>query len=167
VLATSKFLNSVAVGDSVIVRIFHVFKQEQQILCGFQTNEELNLFKILLAVPNIGTKTAMLILSVLSLEELATAIATQDSDAFLRVAGIGKKTAARILLELKDKILKLDVSDTEIKHSESSHVNDAILGLVSLGYQKHEVVRAINKIVPKMPSGSTSNEIVIKCLKEL
>ncbi len=162
---SSKFLEAVHVGDNVDVRVHHIFKQEQQILCGFKNSEEMSIFKALLDVHGIGVKSAMSVLSTLSPEEFAMAVANQDPTTLCRVGGIGRKTAERILLELKDKTLikMMEVCSSKIK----SNVNDAILGLISLGYQKGSISRAIAEVSARLGKEASTNELIVQCLKEI
>ena len=164
VFLSSKMLDDLSVGDNVSVRIAHIFRQETQYLCGFTNDEEINIFNALLDVPGIGVKSAMAVLSHLSIEEFATAVATQNTVTLCKVSGIGKKTAERILLELKDKNLG-KVRDICEKHN--SNVNDAILGLVSLGYQKHNIMNAIEEVSKNNTQDLSTNEIIVACLKLL
>lgn len=166
VFVTSRFLSDVHKGDKVDVLTYHIFRQDQQYLCGFQSNSEIALFKNLLDVPGIGVKSALAVLSILSPEKLAIAIATQDTDALLKVGGIGKKSAARILLELKGKS-SLQLKDSPVLNLNSDNVNDAILGLVSLGYQRSYVLEKVSKIVNEVGRDVSTNEIILQCLKEL
>ncbi|MDR2074772.1 MAG: Holliday junction branch migration protein RuvA [Holosporales bacterium] len=163
VYVTSRFLASLNSGDNLTIRTLHIFKQEQQFLFGFQSSSELNLFKNLLRVHGIGTRSALSIVSLLSPEEFATAIATQDPDILLRASGIGRKTASRILLELKDMIIKSE--DCSVGQGETA-VSDAVLGLISLGYKRNEILRVLNRVTKAMSPIST-DEIIISCLREL
>jgi Holliday junction DNA helicase RuvA len=162
----SRFLSSLTIGDRITIRTLHIFKQEQQFLFGFQNSSELSLFKNLLRVHGIGTRSALSIVSLLSPEEFATAIATQDPDILLRASGIGRKTASRILLELKDMIIKSE-NDCDMM-GQAGAVSDAVLGLISLGYRRNEVLRVLNRITTSSsPSCCSANEIIISCLREL
>jgi Holliday junction DNA helicase RuvA len=163
VYVTSKFLTSLNIGDRIIIRTLHIFKQDQQLLFGFQSSDDLNLFKNLLKVHGIGAKLALSVLSILSHEEIATAIATQNPDILMNVSGIGRKTASRILLELKDMIIKSGDYDS----NHSGFVRDAVLGLISLGYQRNDVLKVLNKVTSSMPSLSSASEIIIASLREL
>jgi Holliday junction DNA helicase RuvA len=164
VFISSKLKDSLVLGATLSVKIFHIFKQETQYLCGFEDEQEMNVFKALLGVHGIGVKSAMSVLSTLSIEEFAMAVASQDSTALNRTNGIGKKTAERILLELKDKVL---TNMKDIKLPNNENVNDAVLGLVSLGYQKHKVLKAMTKTLQTLGSQASINELIVNCLKEI
>ncbi len=159
-----KLKQKIEIGSKISVRIFHIFKQEMQYLCGFQDEEEMGVFKALLDVPGIGVKSAMAVLSTLSIGEFATAVATQDSMVLCKVGGIGKKTAERILLELKDKTLtKLK----DVCKQDNQNVNDAILGLISLGYQKNRILPLLNDISKKLGQSASANELIVNALREM
>ena len=164
VYVASQLKNSANIGDAISLRIYHIFKQENQYLCGFQDAEEMNIFKALLDVPGIGVKSAMSILSTLSIEEFAMAVASQDPTTLCRAGGVGKKTAERILLELKDKTLT-KIKDVCSKGNEN--INDAILGLISLGYQKNNILKIVSEVSQKLGQSASTNELIVQCLKEI
>ena len=164
VYATSSLLKKSTVGETISVQIEHIIKQDTQFLCGFQTKEEVGVFRVLLNVHGIGVRSALSILPTLSISEIATAVATQDATPLSRVSGIGKKTAERILLELKDKTL-LNVKDVQLQ--SNSAINDAMLGLISLGYQKSIVLPLLQKVTKKLGFNAPSNEIIREALREV
>lgn len=164
VFVTSRFIQGLTVGEVVSVRIFHVFKQESQFLCGFQNEEEMTAFKTLLDVPGVGVKSGLAILSTLSIVEFATAVATQDPGVLCKVSGIGRKTAERILLELKGKTLT-EIKD--IKSQNSENLNDAMLGLISLGYQKNSILPVLNEVSQKLGQGASANDLIIYALRAI
>ena len=164
VYATSSLLQGSAVGAPISVRIEHIIKQDAQFLCGFQSKEEAGVFKVLLNVHGIGVRSALSILSTLSISEIATAVATQDASMLSRVSGIGKKTAARILLELKDKTLSV-LKDVNYQSNET--LNDAILGLISLGYSRNSVVPLLQKISQELGVNAETNDLIRQALKEI
>lgn len=164
VFIASKLKSSLEIGEKISLKISHIFKQENQFLCGFQYEDEKNAFKVLMDVPGIGIKSAMAILSAISLEDLATAIATQEAAILCKVPGVGRKTAERILLELKDKNIA-KIKDVYDKSNEN--INDAVLGLISLGYQKSIVQKTIINVYKKLGSSTPTNELIIESLKEI
>jgi Holliday junction DNA helicase RuvA len=128
-------------------------------LYGFQTKEELNFFELLISVSGIGPKTALGILSIASLSNLRHAIATGDTSHLVKVSGIGKKNAEKIVIELKDKIENMFEFDG---NSISGDV-DVLEALKSLGYGERESREALKKV-----SGtSDTGEKVRKALKLL
>ena len=126
-------------------------------LFGFASEEELNSFKLLITVSGVGPKAAIAILSLLSPTKLSLAICTEDKKAIAQANGVGPKTAARIILELKDKIQKsaafdMDTTDTgmtvadAIAVSPSGKLSDAQEVLVTLGYSKAEAANVLKGI---------------------
>jgi Holliday junction DNA helicase RuvA len=162
VYVSEKLKEALEIGAEVTIRTLHVFKQDAQFLCGFQDDVELTMFKALLAVPGVGMKTALSVLSALSPEEFASAIAAQDSSIICKTHGIGKKTAERILLELKDRVL-MQLGTPVGKYGEN--ISDAILGLVSLGYQKSSVLKDVLNIADKLGENSSPSDIIVRYLK--
>lgn len=164
VYATSSLLQNSFVGTQISLQIEHIIKQDAQFLCGFQTKEEVGVFRVLLNVHGIGVRSALAILSSLSISEIATAVATQDAVPLSRVSGIGKKTAERILLELKDKTIS---TLKDIMPQSNENINDAMLGLISLGYQKSNVVPLLQKISKELGSTASANDLILRALKEI
>lgn len=140
----------------VDVRLYtHMQVREDGIdLFGFFSTEELSMFKLLITVSGVGPKAAMSILSLLTPEKLSMAIASEDAKAIAKAPNVGPKTAARIILDLKDKIAKnLPVSsgtDTGIRVDTapltSGKLEDAQAALLVLGYAKPEVTKALAKV---------------------
>lgn len=130
-------------------------------LFGFATQEELSAFKMLILVSGVGPKAAMSILSLLSPEKFALAVCTDDKKTISKASGIGPKTAARIILELKDKLTKdtslqgVDVKATSGTASMSggahSTLSDAIDALMVLGYSRPEAMDALRDIDTGLP----------------
>ena len=120
-----------------------IVREDQITLYGFKEEREKYWFNLLLKVQSIGAKTAMNGLSVLSVEELEIAIISEDSDALTRITGIGKKGALRICTELKDKTFHIP---NIIDNNNNNLMQDAISGLISLGYGQSEAYSTISKI---------------------
>jgi Holliday junction DNA helicase RuvA len=161
----SRFRDAMSCGNECSLRIVHIFKQEGQYLCGFQDEKEVHVFKELLDVPGVGLRSAMSILSALSVREFALAVINQDADVFCGISGVGKKTAGRILLELKGKTLTKikDICSTQ----ESSGVNDAILGLMSLGYPRNDILKVVRGVAERLGPSASANEVIVSCLKDI
>lgn len=164
VYVTSRLLQESVVGVKTSIKVLHVIKQDVQLLCGFSTEEEMGIFKVLLSIHGVGVRSALSILSTLSISEIATAIATQDAILLSQVSGIGKKTAERILLELKDKSL---AAVKDIKHQNNDNMHDAMLGLISLGYQRNEVLPLLQKISNELGLTATANDLIIHALRKI
>ncbi|MFK7935592.1 MAG: Holliday junction branch migration protein RuvA [Saprospiraceae bacterium] len=133
-----------------ILTYFHV-KEDSQTLYGFAEDAERKLFIHLISVSGIGPSTAQVMLSGMSVDEARAAIVGENVDAFKKVKGIGPKTAKRIILDLKDKIMK-DGGDALLASatatgSSSAVREEALAALVALGYNKIKVQKTLNKIL--------------------
>lgn len=150
-LPISTFTVLPAVGEEVSLYIQHIFREDASLLYGFYTMEEKEAFRILIKVSGIGPKSAIVILSGLSVNELYDVIATEDVSRLTKVPGVGKKTAERLIVELKDKIKTIATafaSDSLDLGGEVIHnpVNDAVLALSTLGYKASDAEKMIKKI---------------------
>ena len=137
-----------AIGKEESVKIFTQFivREDAQILYGFATTEEREMFNYMVSVSGIGPNTGILMLSGLSPSEIAHAITSEDVDTIKGVKGIGNKTAQRVIVDLKDKMLKFEVSGENITSSNNTLRFDALTALVSLGFDKKSAEKAINKV---------------------
>lgn len=134
--------------DALIYTYFNV-RDDGVSLFGFVAEEEINMYKMLLMVSKIGPKIAIGILSDLTPNEIKRAILSKDLPVLCKAPGVGKKTAERIVLELKDRINIDDISLLDEGEDKSSIVNnyeEAVNGLMSLGYKRFEVENALNKL---------------------
>lgn len=132
-------------GETVKIHTEMVVREDSLSLYGFDTTEEMEMFRLLITVTTIGPKNAMGILSAFHPELLKYCIVENDIDKLTEAPGVGKKTAGRIVLELKDKIKTYDLAedvDMEIKTDDYVFAVDA---LVNLGYAKNEVVKFLQK----------------------
>lgn len=163
------------IGNEIKVYTYTYVKEDAFLLYGFQSSDELTLFKQLIGVNGIGPKGALAILSVMSVNDLRFAICTGDAKAIAKAPGIGGKTAERVILDLKDKI---SIEDTlnylgegteEVEGDTISASNgmakDAIDALVALGYGRTDAVSAVNKVVKD--EVSNTEDILKKALKYL
>jgi Holliday junction DNA helicase RuvA len=123
-------------------------KEDVLALYGFLNYKELELFELLISISGIGPKAGLGILSLADTETIKVAIAKSDVSILTRVSGIGKKTAERVVLELKNKISISDVGDLENKSKEISEHSDAVDALISLGYSSVEAKKALSNISP-------------------
>ena len=125
-----------------------LIREDIHLLFGFATEPERQVFRQLIKVSGIGARTALALLSGLSVQDLYQAIGTQDSARLIKIPGIGKKTAERLLLELRDK-LSSKVIDAEAISSSSRNGSDMLNALLSLGYNDREANWAIDQIQPE------------------
>lgn len=138
----STFYNLPAVGEKVIMLTHFVVREDAQLLYGFGSSQERATFRQLLKVNGIGAKSALSILSGLSIEDLVQAVAMQEPAMLTRVPGIGKKTAERLLLELKDKFT-IEHAAAAGSAQPASSASDILNALLALGYKDKEAVTAI------------------------
>lgn len=150
-------------GEECKLYSFLHVKEDGVCLYGFATMEEKDLFNKIISVSGIGPKGAVGLLSGMNLEQLSNAIATSDINQLSKIKGLGKKTAERLCLELKDKIETVGTfEDTEI--SNTGAVSDAIEVLVSLGISKNEAT-ALTKRVAK--ADMSVEDIISNCLQQM
>lgn len=127
--------------------LHHVVREDAQLLFGFTDEQERSLFRNLISVSGIGANTARLILSSLSPEELVQAIVQKDVARLKAVKGIGAKSAERIIVDLKDKLEKTDFSQEILPVSHNTIKQEALTGLIILGFSKVQAEKAIEKIL--------------------
>ena len=142
-------------------------------LYGFSTMEEKQLFEILIGTTGVGPKLALSILSSMAVESFSSAIINSDLDVIKRISGIGKKTAERLIVELKDKLAKVMPSITAsgsvlVSDEKALAMEDAIAALEQLGFKRETVRKALEKIVNSIPSEeATSENFIRKALQAL
>ena len=187
VFASSKTLSRLTAGGEACLAIETVVREDSISLFGFGDAWEKEWFTTLTKVQGVGAKVCLAILSVLSPQQLSQAIAAQDKTMFTRANGVGPKLAARIVTELKDKIVTIPVgefakdmdyqgmnADEQTNNYEDqlaarvedpSLMEDAISALVNLGYQRLEAYRAVNQAMAQNPDANMS-ELIKLALKE-
>ena len=156
------------IGKVVKVHTHYYVREDNISLYGFNTNEELRMFELLLQVSGIGAKSAIAMLSEISPSSFALAVISDDISQLVKIPGIGKKTAARIVLELKDK-LKTEEAITKTEEVKLSITNEeetseAIAALQVLGYTKREIEKALENVDTK---NLQLEEIIKQGLKNL
>ena len=136
----------VSLGDEVKVFTYLHVREDIFDLYGFLTDEELNLFKMLISVSGVGPKVGLGILSSVSPSEFALSVVTGNVKAITKAQGVGPKMAQRIILELKDKLKSADVSEMpEDYEAFSDDTDEAVSALMVLGYSRSEAQKAISK----------------------
>jgi Holliday junction DNA helicase RuvA len=144
--------------ESIKIYTKLIVREDAHLLYGFYTKDEREMFSFLISVSGIGPNTALIMLSSLSPEEIANAIQTEDVTTIQKVKGIGAKTAQRVIIDLKGKVLKFS-GDTEINNSKNNTNRfDALTALVSLGFDK----KSAEKVLDRIDSGSETVEQLIK-----
>jgi Holliday junction DNA helicase RuvA len=153
-------------GEEVSLYIHTHLREDSLSLFGFLTQEEKELFLLLLAVSGIGPKLAIAVLSNMSVQDLVHAIQTADDSKLFAIPGIGKKTAARMILELKDKIKVLATTVTPGPTAKAGDAEDVVSALVNLGYKRSIAEEALRK-VKQGRSGLTVEELIKETLRVL
>lgn len=158
----STFYNLPAVGQPLVLLTHFVVREDAQLLYGFGTGAERDTFRQLVRISGVGPRTALAILSGLSVAELAHAVSRQDGARLVKVPGIGKKTAERLLLELKGKLgpdLAVPASATPLDDT----LTDITQALQALGYSEKEALAAV-KALPAGCSVSDGIKLALKAL---
>ncbi len=157
------------VGDKVNIFTYLAVREDAMDLYGFADNAELDAFKLLISVSGIGPKAAIAILSQLSPDRLALCIASGDAKSITKAQGVGKKTAERVVLELKDKMVNISSGDVSSAVSsaasagENSNSAEAVEALVALGYSQSDAA----VVVGAMDKSLSVDEMIRQGLKQL
>ncbi len=150
-------------GNPCRILTYHYITDSSQSLFGFVTEQERRMFTLLLGVNGIGPKIAISALSGLSVREIKTALIDRDVKRIASISGIGKKTAERIIVELRDKISEGEVLEmvagTDTIPSDT-RLRDAILALISLGYKQNDARKMVKSLSPKMDEKMTVEKLV-------
>lgn len=157
-----------SIGNEVNLFTHLAVREDAMDLYGFATEDELNAFKLLITVSGVGPKAAMAILSVLPPDRLSIAISSGDIKAIQSANGIGKKTAERVVLELKDKMVGVSSASTQIVEgiktvATNANASEAVEVLVSLGFNQSDA----SAVVGSMDKSLSVDDMIRKGLKEL
>ena len=156
----STFYNLPGLGEKVVLLTHLAVREDAHLLYGFGNAEEREVFRELIKISGVGARTALSILSGMSVGELSSAITLQESGRLTRIPGIGKKTAERLLLELKGK-LGADIGAGGAQHGDAS--SDILNALLALGYSDKEATLAMKQV----PAGTGVSEGIKLALKAL
>ena len=186
VFASAKTLSKLSLGGQASLLIETVVREDSISLFGFADAWEKEWFTTLTKVQGVGAKVCLAILSVLNPLQLAQAVSAQDKNSFTRASGVGPKLAARIVTELKDKIVTIPVNDMAkdmnmdmtpqdqvnsyedvltAQAADPDKIEDAISALVNLGYQRLEAYKAVNQAALQAPDADMA-ELIKLALKE-
>jgi Holliday junction DNA helicase RuvA len=158
----STFYNLPGTGERVTLLTQLIVREDAHLLYGFGSEPERRAFRQLLKISGVGARTALAVLSGMSVNELAEAVTLQESGRLTRIPGIGKKTAERLLLELKDK-LGVELSAAVATNRPAPATSDVLHALLALGYSEKEAVGAIRQL----PEGLGVSEGIRGALKLL
>ena len=149
----STFYQLPNLGEDVTLHTHLVVREDAQLLYGFASESERSLFRNLIKINGVGAKLALTILSGMNAEEFVHCVQDNDAAALVRLPGIGKKTAERLIIELRDKLKddlpRMDVpasSGSVVQAASSSPVSDAVSALIALGYKTQEASRMVRSI---------------------
>jgi Holliday junction DNA helicase RuvA len=150
------------------IYIHHYLREDEELYYGFASKDERELFRLIISVSGIGAATARMMLSSLSSDEIRNAILAEDLNKIKGIKGIGLKTAQRLILELKDKVVKGGGTDNSVLFNQTSNssAEEAITALVLLGFTKANVNKAVTAVLKEKP-GASLEEIIKLALKKL
>lgn len=157
---TGESLSQLPMGEKVKIHTYFQVREDAMQLYGFLKKDDLQMFKLLLGVNGVGPKAAMGVLSGITADELRFAVLSDDVKTLSKAPGIGKKTAQKLILELKDKLKLEDAFELKFVHEQekaeaSGDVSDgrqeAVAALVALGYSSTDALRAVRKVTEVSP----------------
>ena len=154
--------------SDITIYIHHYLREDDEQFYGFASKDERELFRLLIGVSGIGVATAQMMLSSMSSDEIRNAIISEDINRIKSIKGIGLKTAQRLILELKDKIVKGGGADSPVifQSANSAIVEEATTALVLLGFTKANVNKAVSAVLKETPD-ATIEQIIKLALKKL
>jgi Holliday junction DNA helicase RuvA len=159
----STFFALPALGERVVLLTHMVVREDAQLLYGFASTDERRAFRELIKISGVGARTALALLSGLSVAELAQAVVLQEAGRLVKVPGIGKKTAERLLLELKGKLGDAMAQATPGSNTPADFNLDILQALIALGYSDREASAAVKAL----PTGSSVSDGLRLALKQL
>ncbi len=159
-----------AVGEPLSLHTHQVVREDAHLLYGFFEKRERELFRELIRLNGVGPKLALALMSGLEVDELVRCVQAQDTVALVKVPGVGKKTAERLLVELKDRFKAWEsipsiaplVVEPQLAQAVSSAENDAVSALISLGYKPQEASRAVAAV---KEDGMSSEDLIRRALR--
>lgn len=150
------------------IYLYHYIREDEEQFYGFATRDERELFRLLISVSGVGVASARMMLSSLTDDEIRNAILSEDINRIKSVKGIGLKTAQRLILELKDKVVKGEGYEGIIPTGNVSNavMEEATVALVTLGFNKSSINKVLSDILKKSPASSVE-ELIKQALKKL
>lgn len=165
IFASENFLNSIKIGVGKEVFTYHQVKEDASDLYGFNSSDDLELFEMLISVSGVGPKSALGVMNIATSDDIKDSIIRGDANLLTKVSGIGKKTAERLVLELKNKVMRLGGGKISPINSSISLGSDEIDALVSLGYSIAEARDALNNIDPELQDSSLRVRAALKKMR--
>jgi Holliday junction DNA helicase RuvA len=168
-IPVSTYSNLAEAGETVRVLTCQQVREDELKLYGFSTKPEKELFELLINVNGVGPRMALSILSCIPVAEFQRSVLQEDMDILTAISGVGKKTAQRLIVELKEKLSKMDLGERrELKDKEPTFApahEEAVLALVSLGYTKPDAKRALEAVVVQIKEPLPVEELIKRALK--
>jgi Holliday junction DNA helicase RuvA len=166
-----RLLSSLKCDEECFVYTQHVVREDAELLYGFMRLEERSLFRTLIKVNGVGPKMALAVLSTFSVEDFTKKILDGEAKSLEQIPGVGRRTAERMLVELKDRLnafKDLDIAGSSVETQDSSHENftDAVLALTSLGYKENEAVKYVKTVIKEQGSSEplSTQDLIVKSL---
>ncbi len=156
-----------AVGGQVKLHTYHHVREDAMQLYGFLSSEEKEVFELVLSISGVGTKVALSILSFISVNEFRRAIAQSDMKTLTKIPGIGKKSAERMVLELKDKIGDIHIDERMLRLLEAESTNDAVSALLTLGASQSAAEYAVYRAERLLGEDAKIEDLIAQALKLL
>jgi Holliday junction DNA helicase RuvA len=167
-IPVSTFSNLGETGRMVKVLTCQQVREDELKLYGFSTRPEKDLFELLIAVNGVGPKVALGILSCIPVEEFQRSVLQEDLDILTTISGVGKKTAQRLIVELKEKLSRVDLREMKMKEEKAAFApaqEEAVTALVSLGYTKPDAKKALDKVITQAGGTLPVEELIKRALK--
>lgn len=168
----SSFYKLPALGEKVTLLTHLVVREDAQLLYGFATATERELFRVLIKISGVGAKLALGILSGMAADELALCVQSADSKTLSRIPGIGKKTAERLIIELKDKVTHLESAQalgvsvqrqgSVLSSAADSPIEEAIAALQALGYKPADAIKMVKAVAEEADSAEALIKAALK-----
>lgn len=172
-LPLTSFYELPNVGEQAIIFTHFVVREDAQLLYGFISKQERSLFRLLIKANGVGPKLALTILSGLTAEQFVQCVEHDDITTLVKLPGVGKKTAERLLIEMRDRIKELNITPAELSVSTNvgasplitnSGLEDAIAALISLGYSAQQANKSVKAVYKE---GDDSEDVIRNALKSM
>lgn len=151
--------------SNISLYIHQIVRDDGHFLYGFSDKNTRDLFRELIKTNGIGPKTALLLISGLTIENILNIVEQQDTNKLIKVPGIGKKTAERLLLELKDRLPKKFTLKNQEAIDFNNPKNQAEQGLIALGFKSNEAEKLLNQVAKNNPEINQADELIRACLQ--
>lgn len=167
-IPVSSYADIGEIGQTVKVLTYQYVREDELKLYGFSSHQEKELFVLLISVNGVGPRLALGILSSISVEDFQRSVLVEDLDVLIHISGVGKKMAQRLIVELKEKLGKVDLGvekGMEVEERIDVPVDEAVLALVSLGYNKLDARKAVQKVNSESEESLPIEELIKRALK--